>query len=245
MKIYLSFKDNNKRLYNLINLFNLKHDENCPITLIVNSNSLELHNRRNPKQNPIKVDFTSKKNIYRCRSIQKNEILAKVVGIKNSYYPIILDATAGLGSDAFILSFLGCRVFMVERNPIIAALLKDGLDRGYQDTKIGSWLKKRLQLIFDDSFHIIKSTVLEPDIIYIDPMYPLRKKTSLPKKNMQIFRTLIGKDDDAKNLLTLSRTVAKKRIVVKRPYYAKPLSKDKINFVIRGKTHRFDIYHPI
>ncbi|QCI20120.1 MAG: class I SAM-dependent methyltransferase [Buchnera aphidicola (Brevicoryne brassicae)] len=246
MKIHLLFKFHNQRLYDLINSFDIKHDENSSISLIINSNSLELYNRQYPKQKPIKVDFTSNKNNYRCYSVRKkNEILSKAVGIKNSYYPFVLDATAGLGNDAFILSFLGCKVVMIERHPIIAALLKDGLQRAYEDKKIGNWLKKRLHLIFNDSCDMLKIPFLKPDVIYLDPMYPIRKKMSLPKKNMQIFRKLIGQDYDSKNLLKISRKLAKKRIVVKRPCYAKPLSKDKINFVIMGKKHRFDIYSPL
>lgn len=246
MKIHLLFKNENERLYDLIKLFNLKHNENSSICLIVNSNSLELYNREYPKQKPIKVDFTSNKINYRCYSIRKkNEILSKAIGIKSSYHPLVLDATAGLGNDAFILSFLGCQVIMIERHPIIAALLKDGLQRGYEDKKIGIWLKKRLHLIFNDSCNMLKIPILKPDVIYLDPMYPISKKASLPKKNMQIFRKLIGQDCDAKNLLKVSRKLAKKRIVVKRPCYAKPLSKDKINFVIVGKKHRFDIYSPL
>ncbi|QCI22404.1 class I SAM-dependent methyltransferase [Buchnera aphidicola] len=245
MKIHLSFKFQNKRLENLIKQFNLKHDENCSISLIINSDSLELYNRENYKQKPIKIDFTSKKNNYRCFSIRKkSDILVKAIGIRKTYYPFILDATAGLGNDAFILSFLGCKVLMIERHPIVAALLKDGLQRGYRDQKIGFWLRKRLHLIFNDSFNILKMNVLKPDVIYLDPMYPISKKTSLPKKNMQIFRKLIGQDYDSNNLLKISRKLAKKRIVVKRPSYAEPLSTDKINFTVVGKKHRFDVYSP-
>lgn len=244
MKINLSFQDPSKRTLNIINLFNLQNDKNCSISLIIKWNEIELYNRDNPKQNPIKVNFTSKKNNYRCYYITKKELLAKAIGLKNCYFPFVLDLTAGLGIDSFILSFLGCHVIMVERNPIIAALLNDGLYRGYQDKTIGNWLKKRLHLIFDDSFRFLSKLTFKPDIIYLDPMYPINKKNSLPKKNMQIFRKLIGKDHDSQNLLNISRKIAKKRIIVKRPRFAHPLSKGNINFTITGKKHRFDIYYP-
>ncbi|CAL4326635.1 class I SAM-dependent methyltransferase [Buchnera aphidicola] len=244
MKVYLSFKYYNQRICNLINVLDLKHDEHCSIGLIINSNSLELYDRNNIEQKSIKVDFTSKKNNYRCNFFRKkNEILYKAVGIKKSYFPIVLDATAGLGNDAFILAFLGCQVIMIERHPIIAALLQDGLQRGYQDKKIGNWLKKRLHLILNDSFNILNTPFIQPDVIYLDPMYPLNKKKSLPKKNMQIFRNLIGQDEDAEELLNLAQKKAKKRVVVKRPCYAKSLSQDKLSFIVLGKKHRFDIYN--
>ena len=245
MKIYLTCKYYNERILKLISSLNLQHDENCSMSLIINKNSLELHNRECPDQNSIKVDFTSKKNNYRCHHFRKkNEILSKAIGIKKNYFPVILDATAGLGNDAFILSFLGCQVFMIERHPVVAALLQDGLQRGYHNKKIGDWLKKRLCLIINDSCNMLKIPTLKPDVIYLDPMYPNHRKKSLPKKNMQIFRKLIGKDNDIEKLLNISRRLAKKRIVVKRPCYAKSLSEDKINFIIKGKNHRFDVYNP-
>ncbi|QIQ42138.1 MAG: class I SAM-dependent methyltransferase [Buchnera aphidicola (Microlophium carnosum)] len=245
MKIYLKFKFYNKRIYRLINSLKLEHDENCSMGLVVNYDSLELYNRENIKQKSIKVDFTSKKNNYRCFHFRKkNEVLYKVAGIKTSYFPFILDATAGLGSDAFIFSFLGCQVMMIERHPIAAALLKDGLQRGYKDKKIGHWLKKRLHLMINDSSNMLKIPILKPDVIYLDPMYPLHDKKSLPKKDMQFFRKLIGHDHDSEVLLNASRKLAKNRIVVKRPCYANPLSKDKADFIIATKNHRFDIYKP-
>jgi len=215
------------------------------MALLINNNSLELYNRDNLKQKSIKVDFTSKKNNYRCCNFRKkNEILSRVVGIKKYYFPFVLDATAGLGNDAFVLAFLGCKVIMIERHPIVAALLKDGLERGYEDKKIGFWLKKRLHLLVNDSLNMLELSIPKPDVIYLDPMYPTNKKKSLPKKNMQILRKLIGKSYDCEKLLNISRKFAKKRIIVKRPCYAKPLSKDKVNFVIKNKNHRFDIYNP-
>jgi len=245
MKVYLEFQSYNERIYNLINLLKLEHDENASISLIMNHDSLELYNRENTKQKPIKVDFTSKKNNYRCFHFKKkNEVLSKVIGIKKSYFPSILDVTAGLGNDAFMFSFLGCQVTMIERNPIVAALLKDGLQRGYEDKKIGYWLKKRLRLIVEDSFNMFKMPISKPDIIYLDPMYPSHHKKSLPKKNMQIFRKLIGYDFNSEKLLNISRKLAKNRIIVKRPHYAKPLSEDKVNFIITTRNHRFDIYQP-
>ncbi|WP_457998882.1 class I SAM-dependent methyltransferase, partial [Klebsiella michiganensis] len=77
----------------------------------------------------------------------RGEAVAKAVGIKGDYLPDVVDATAGLGRDAFVLASVGCRVRMLERNPVVAALLDDGLARGYADAEIGGWLQERLQLI--------------------------------------------------------------------------------------------------
>lgn len=133
---------------------------------------------------------------------------------------------------------------MIENHPIIAALLKDGLIRGYENKKIGFWLKKRLHLIFDNSLNMLKMPISKPDVIYLDPMYPVSKKKSLPKKNMQFLRKLIKKNNQNENLLNIARSFAKKRIVVKRPSNAEPISNDKIDFTVSNKHHRFDIYLP-
>ncbi|TOM58423.1 16S rRNA (guanine(1516)-N(2))-methyltransferase, partial [Vibrio parahaemolyticus] len=89
----------------------------------------------------------------------------------------VIDATAGLGRDAFVLASLGCRVRMLERHPVVAALLDDGLQRGYQDAEIGKWLKERMSLIHASSITALKEVTHAPDVIYLDPMYPHRQKS--------------------------------------------------------------------
>ena len=245
MNIFLIINSKNKRIQNLINEYCLMHDEKSPMALIVNSNSLELYDRSTPQKKPIKVDFTSEKNNYRCLNFKKkNEILYKAIGIKNNYFPFVLDVTAGFGQDSFLLSFLGCYVVMIEHHPVVSALLKDGLDRGYKDQKIGYWLKQRFHFLFNDSLNMMNLSISKPDVIYLDPMYPTYTKKSLPKKNMQFLRKLISTNSQSKDLLNISRKFARNRIVVKRPSYASPISDERVDFVIKNKYHRFDIYLP-
>ncbi|WP_348769426.1 class I SAM-dependent methyltransferase [Buchnera aphidicola] len=245
MNIYLIKKNTNTRIEKIINDYNIRHNENASLSLIINNNTLELYNRSIFHKKTIKVDFLSKQNNYRCLKFKKkHEALYKALGIKKNYFPYVIDATAGFGKDAFLMSFWGCYVIMIERNPVIAALLKDGLQRAYKNKNIGNWLKKRLHLIFCDSFKMLDMPILKPDIIYLDPMYPLNKKKALPKKNMQILRNIIKNSDNYENLLNISRKFAKKRIIVKRPSYAKPLLENKVKFSINNKNNRFDIYLP-
>ncbi|QCI19093.1 class I SAM-dependent methyltransferase [Buchnera aphidicola] len=246
MNIYLFIKNNNLRLQKIINEYNIKHDENSTIALIINNNALELYNRLKPNEKSIKIDFLSKQNNYRCLNFKKkHEALYKALGIKKNYSPYVIDATAGFGKDAFLIAFWGCYVLMIERHPIIAALLKDAMQRAHENKNIGNWLKKRLHLLCNDSTKIFKMPIVKPDVIYLDPMYPKNKKKALPKKNMQFLRKIINYSDNNENLLYISRKFAKKRIVVKRPSYAKPLSNEKAEFSISNKNHRFDIYLPL
>ena len=75
-------------------------------------------------------------------------------------------------------------------------------------------------------------------------MYPINKKKALPKKNMQFLRKIIKSDNNYEDLLNISRKLAKNRVIVKRPSYAKPLSHNKVTFSISNKNNRFDIYLP-
>jgi 16S rRNA (guanine1516-N2)-methyltransferase len=86
--------------------------------------------------------------------------------------------------------------------------------------------------------------IAQPDVIYLDPMYPVCKKQVLPKKNIQFLRKLIGINNDAQYLLHIAKNLAKQRIVIKRPYHAKSISNEKADFIIASKNHRFDIYYP-
>ncbi|HMI76949.1 MAG TPA: class I SAM-dependent methyltransferase [Buchnera sp. (in: enterobacteria)] len=215
------------------------------MALVITDNRLELCKRDEPNFKNFFIDFTQKKFLHRIKShYLKKEAIAKAIGIKKNYFPNVLDATAGLGKDSFILSALGCQVYMMERNPVISALLDDGLKRAYKNYIIGTWIKKRITLIHRSSFDMLNINFPIPDIIYLDPMYPYQKKSSLSKKENYFLRLLIGLDKDSDRLLLLARRLAKKRVIVKRPRFANFLSGIKTTSTIFSKKHRFDIYLP-
>ena len=244
MKIYIIYESFKKKEI-IINKWGFEHDKKSLIALIIKNDRLEVFKRDEPNLGNFWIDFSHKKLIYRIQSnLLKKEAIAKAIGIKNNYHPNILDATAGSGRDAFILSALGCKVCMVERNPIIAALLDDGLKRNYKNNKINILIKEKMNLIYESSFNVFKILKSKPDIVYLDPMYPILKK-NMPKKNVNFLRLLIGKDADAENLLELARKCSKKRVIVKRPRYGPYLSGLKTTYTIFSKKNRFDIYSPL
>ena len=124
----------------------------------------------------------------------------------------------------FLPRSVGCRVRMLERNPVVAALLDDGLARGYADAEIGGWLQERLQLIHASSLTALTDITPRPQVVYLDPMFPHKQKSALVKKEMRVFQSLVGPDLDADGLLAPARQLATKRVVVKRPDYAPPLA---------------------
>ncbi|MFH8135943.1 16S rRNA (guanine(1516)-N(2))-methyltransferase RsmJ [Pantoea osteomyelitidis] len=224
----------------------LQHDDNALMALVMTSTHLELRKRDEPKLGGIFVDFVSGAMAHRRRfGGGRGEAVAKAVGVKGDYLPDVVDATAGLGRDAFVLAAVGCRVRMLERHPVVAALLEDGLQRGYQDAEIGGWLRERLTLLHVSSLTALNDITPQPDVVYLDPMYPHRQKSALVKKEMRVFQSLVGADEDADALLEPARRLAKKRIVVKRPDYAPPLAGVATQSAVSTKSHRFDIYPPL
>lgn len=224
----------------------LVHDENASMTLVMTPEHLELRKRDEPKLGGIFVDFVGGAMAHRRKfGGGHGEAVAKAVGIKSGYLPDVVDATAGLGRDAFVLAAVGCRVRMLERNPVVAALLDDSLARGYADAEIGPWLRERLTLLHASSLTALTDITPRPQVVYLDPMFPHKQKSALVKKEMRVFQSLVGPDLDADSLLEPARMLATKRIVVKRPDYAPPLADVATPNAVVTKGHRFDIYAPI
>lgn len=151
----------------------------------------------------------------------------------------ILDVTAGWGRDAAILASFSAEVLMLERHPVIFALLADALNRQDLDSK----QSMRLSLKHINALDYFKTLAIidYPDVIYIDPMHPERNKSALVKKDLQVLQDLIGPDEDAKAVICAAKKVAKERVVVKWPQSLPPLLTP--SFSIPGKTVRFDVYY--
>lgn len=218
-------------------------DETCPLALVQTAQRLELRKLDEPKLGAVFVDFVGGTMAHRRKfGGGRGEAIAKAVGIKGAELPRVIDATAGLGRDAFVLAAIGCEVRLVERHPVVYLLLQDGLQRAYQDPEIGTMLAQNLRLL--DVSHINQ---LDPrcdfaDVVYLDPMYPHKQKSALVKKEMRVFQHLVGADLDADGLLAPALQLAKKRVVVKRPDYAEFLAQKSPHFSRETKNHRFDIY---
>lgn len=197
----------------------------------------------------IRADFYSPSVTYRRqKGGGKGQMIAKAVGLGSGRLPTVLDATAGLGSDAFVLASLGCPVNMLERVPEVRALLSDGLvmAREWGQSHDGQLLRilDRMQLIGADAASYLPTVNDDsrPDVVYLDPMFPLRSKSAQVKKEMHVFHSLVGTDLDADNLLDLALACARKRVVVKRPRIAPGLAASKPSYQLEGKSNRFDVY---
>lgn len=216
--------------------------------LVFDEDCVALYSLLDARQAPIKVDFCSGKLAHRRQfGGGKGQLIAKAVGRGQGIFPHVFDATAGLGGDAFVLASLGCRVTMAERSPVAQALLRDGLERAQHFAGAGdetlSTILDRMTLVAADSRHLMaKATVPLADVVYLDPMFPARRKSAAVKKDMQAFHAIIGKDEDADVLLELAVKSAEYRVVVKRPRIAEPLAGRMPVYQLNGKTSRYDIY---
>ena len=188
------------------------------------------------------VDFQSGAALHRYRhGGGRQQLLARAVGLHRKKNLTICDISAGLGTDAFVLASLGADVVMVERSPIIAALLEDGWRRAQQTEWIRS-LSWRLVRADSREFLLSLTASQFPQIIYFDPMFPERKKSALVKKAMRLLRKVVGEDNDAPELLVLALKTARERVVVKRPRLAPPIPGPAPSFTLAGQSSRFDIY---
>jgi 16S rRNA (guanine1516-N2)-methyltransferase len=167
--------------------------------------------------------------------------IARAVGLVRGdpWRPHVFDATAGFGEDAFLLAQLGCRVTACERSPVMAALLGDAVRRA---GRLRGDAADRLQVCLSDSAARLADPFMEPDVVYLDPMFPPRRKAARQRKNLWMLHQLVGADADADELLQLALQRARARVVVKRPLHAQPLADRPPAAAHKGKAHRFDVY---
>ncbi len=170
------------------------------------------------------------------------QMIAKAVGVQPGVRPQVLDATAGLGRDAFVLASLGCNMTLIERQPLIAALLEDGLARARASAEVAA-IAAQMRLLQGNAIELLSAWAdAAPQVIYLDPMFPHRDKSALVKKEMRLFRPLVGDDLDAPVLLAAALALASHRVVVKRPRKAPCIDGAKPTYVLEGKSSRYDIY---
>ncbi len=218
------------------------HKNNYPAVLVLTAQRLELLPTHQNAPGAIYADFLSPAMQHRHQhGGGRQQLLARAVGLHKKKNLTICDISAGLGRDAFVLASLGAQVVMIERSPIVGALLQDGWQRARQVAWIGALSWDFLQ---QDSQTYLQSlpTDQRPQVIYFDPMFPERKKSALVKKEMRILREIVGEDADAPALLELALKVAQQRVVVKRPRISSPIPGIAPSFNLTGQSSRFDIY---
>lgn len=213
--------------------------------LLLDGDTLALQQTGPRAPGPVAVDFGSAAMRHRRKGGQ-NELLGRAVGVGRKPRLGVLDATAGLGRDSFVLADLGCTVLLCERVPVLAALLEYGLARARRDAD--PWLaatSARMRLRSGDARGLAPVELAAIDTIYLDPMFPPRGKSAAVKKDMALFQRLLeveGDEADSAQLLLWALAQGVARVVVKRPLKAPCLAGRKPSHQLRGKAVRFDVY---
>lgn len=201
--------------------------------------SLKLLDTELLKAGGLMVEIDPRAGEQRSWPAPKQGPLAQALGRKTK---TVIDATTGWGQDALHIFRMGYELTCLERSPVMAELLADGFKRlGELD-----WMRRLglvpPPLIQGDAIELLANLDSKPDCVYIDPMFPpKRKKSALAKKSMRVLRDLLGDDMDRQQLFNAAFNAAGKRVVVKSPDYAAPLG-DKPTESFQGKLLRYDIY---
>ena len=195
---------------------------------------LALHSLREPRTGPVRVDFSAGAIQQRARDDLRGQHLVRAVGTGLE----VLDATAGLGRDAFLLASAGNRLHLLEREPAIYALLADGLRRAAADPDLAS-VVERMRLHCADFRDW--SEARRYDVVYLDPMFPRPEKRARGKKEMVFLQQLAGEGEES-GLLAKALGCARGRVVVKRPPSEVWMDAAKPSFSYRGRVSRYDVY---
>jgi 16S rRNA (guanine1516-N2)-methyltransferase len=170
----------------------------------------------------------------------RGNALARACGFSKGMIPSVIDATAGLGRDAFLLAGLGAQVTLIERSPVVHAALAAGIAAARADVSAAG-VAGRMTLLLGDSRRLLAQ--LSADVVLVDPMHPPRGNTALVKQEMRTLRSIVGSDPDALELMEAALVCARRRVVLKWPLRAPPMSGlRKPSHQIAGKTTRYDVF---
>lgn len=190
-----------------------------------------------PKERPIGIEIDrelSRHEDYLKKSSVHKELLARALGIKGSHRPGVLDLTAGMLGDSLLMLAFGCEVWATERHPVIRFLIQSALQNA-QHPKL-----KQFHFEASSAQEILDSD-LKTEVIYFDPMFEDANEKTSPKKEMRIFRNVVGKDQDAPEVFQKALEKRSKRLVIKRPRHSANLGPEpSVQYI--GKSTRYDVY---
>ena len=189
------------------------------------------------------IDFNNGEMLNRINPKAKKCTVIKAVEGRSKENLKILDATAGLGRDTFTLASRGHSVIAIEKDIYIFLLLNNALELAKKSSNLKN-IADRITLINQDSNKYIQTTDEKFDCIYIDPMFPPRKKSAKVKQSMQILHEIAYNDETSNNQIldNIIKSKKTKKAVVKRPINSTFLADKKPSSQIKGKINRFDIY---
>ncbi len=201
--------------------------------------SLKLIDIAQIKKGGLTVDIEPRPGEQRSWPAPKKGALAQAIGRKTR---TVVDATTGWGQDSLHIFRMGYQLQCIERSPVMVELLSDAYKRLAEQTWVKQLQLTVPELMSGNAIELLPALIEKPECIYIDPMFPLkRKKSALAKKSMTILRDLLGDDEDKEQLFAAAYQTATKKVVVKTPDYADPIA-GKPSESFSGKLLRYDVY---
>jgi len=171
----------------------------------------------------------------------RGQALPKAIGMKGGAMPTVVDATAGLGRDSFLMASLGATVTLIERSGEMHKLLAEGMARASAAGGEVADVIARMTLLQGDAKDLLSS--LNAEVILVDPMHPPRKNSALVKKEMRLIRDIVGVDEDSIELMRVALACASKRVVLKWPQRADAMDGIRPpSHQIPGKSTRYDVW---
>lgn len=171
------------------------------------------------------------------------ELLVRAARVRGVAAPTAVDATAGLGEDSLLLAAAGFTVTMYEKDPVIAALLQDALDRAANEPQLSA-IVERMTLVKGDSVAALRAMGAAPDVVFLDPMFPERTKSAAVKKKFQLLHRLERPCEDERELLDAALAAGPRKVVIKRPPKGPCLAGVKPSHAVAGKAVRYDVIVP-
>lgn len=192
----------------------------------------------------LRGDFGSLLPRVRQGALQRELLVrsARVRGVEGT--PTAVDATAGLGEDSFLLAAAGFEVTLCERDAVIAALLRDALERAQADERLRD-IASRMRMVEADGAEVLADLATPPDVVYLDPMFPERRRHAATNKKLQLFQMLESPCSDEEALLRAALAARPRKVVVKRPLKGPHLGGAKPSSSLSGKVVRYDVYVPV
>ena len=198
-----------------------------------------------PGSAPVTVEFTRGRNAHRQRfGGGINQHLCRAVGLNKHPGLHIVDANGGFARDAFVMASFGAHVTLLEQSNLLCETIYHALECAVAEAETAE-IASRIEVVNTDSVdYLMRLPAFATDVVYLDPMFPERRKSAAVKKDMQLLRALAGPDTSAAQLLGVSLYKAKRRVVVKRPVHADPISPERLTGEVRATHTRYDIYAP-
>jgi 16S rRNA (guanine1516-N2)-methyltransferase len=221
------------------------HDfDKCNYEYIYQNQIWFLKSKLRKEFTPFSVDFSQ--GTYKDISLKaksSRDPLVKALG-KVSSSTHVLDLTAGWLKDSWRIIVNDIKVTAIENQPLVYNFLKLSIENQIKNSLDESFKQKlrNLKLIYGESSKFISENTLEKfDIIYIDPMFPDKKKKALAGKELQLLQDIVGLRSVGEELVSLALKTTVSRVIVKRPLNA-PKLVESVTFQVEGKSARFDVY---